>query len=227
MPRGRGFIGWVKRSRAPPTCAILPSAKTATVSPIVSASVSDPVTCRKLTFSRSRIALSLVAHPGAQMGVERTQRLVEEHDPGFGHQRPREGYPLSLSTRDFSDAAMTEIGQAHELERVLRAVADLGLILDPPIFAVAQAEGHVVGNREMRKEREVLEHETDVTAMRRHAVETLAVQQHLPHIWLLITRDQPQERGLAGPGGAKERKVGVIRHGQVQPVESLRHCHTA
>ncbi|MCY1496476.1 hypothetical protein D9M68_304110 [compost metagenome] len=45
------------------------------------------------------------AHPGAQIGVERAERLVEQYHARFGDQRPRQRDALPLATGDLCDGA--------------------------------------------------------------------------------------------------------------------------
>lgn len=68
--------------------------------------------------------------------------------------------------------------------------------------AVAQTEGDILEDAQMRKEGEVLEDEADVAQMRGLAVDPLPVDRDDPLIGLLEARDQAQKRSLARPRSA-------------------------
>ena len=66
---------------------------------------------------------------------------------------------------------------------------------------VAQAEGHVVEDRQVREQREILEHQSDIALLRRHEARwsrhLLPVEQQASPVGLLDPRGDPQQRGLA------------------------------
>ncbi|MCY1559297.1 hypothetical protein D9M68_963190 [compost metagenome] len=65
----------------------------------------------------------------------------------------------------------------------------------------------------MRKEREVLEDETDAALVRRHGVDALAIKQDRAAIRMLKTGNDPQERRLAGSARPEKRNVGIAGQG--------------
>lgn len=76
----------------------------------------------------------LGAHAGAQAGVERRERLVEQHDAWFGGERPGEGDALLLAAGELMGIAVGEVLDADDGEQRRRVgVARLA----DPLSAVA------------------------------------------------------------------------------------------
>jgi hypothetical protein len=62
---------------------------------------------------------------------------------------------------------------------------------------VERPEGDVLSNRQMRKQREILEDEADAAAMGGYVVNPLAAKQDVAAVGFLKAGDEPQKRRLA------------------------------
>ena len=80
------------------------------------------------------------AQAGPQVGVEAGERLVEQHEPRLGRQRPGEGDALALAAGQLVRVAVAVAGEPDHAEPV---VARAPLV---PTRHAAQAERDVVGD---------------------------------------------------------------------------------
>ena len=103
-------------------------------------------------------AAQLDLHGLAQLAVERGEGLVEQQQLGPHRERARHRDPLLLAAGKRAHRAVGEVGEMDELEEALHRRRDLVA----PAPARLQAEGDVLGDGEMRKQRVVLEHHADV-----------------------------------------------------------------
>ena len=140
----------------------------------------------------------LETHPG----VERAEGLVEKQDARLDGERARERHALPLAARELRRAAAGETIQLDAVEELVRA-RDGFLSRNT---ADTQAEDDVFAYREMPEERITLENETDAPLLHRRLRHVLAVQDHAARVRLLEPRDEPQDRRLAGAGGAQDRR---------------------
>src|SRR6266446_6257831 len=118
----------------------------------------------------------LVAHVGAQMGVEIGERLVEQKYRRLDHERAGERHALLLASRKLRRIALTEAAELDQLERRHGSHPPFR----PGHVAHSQAEGHVLDYREMGKERVGLKHHADIAPMGGQAGHVLAVQENAP-----------------------------------------------
>ncbi len=137
---------------------------TATRSPSVSASTWSCVTYTIVEPSRWWSCFELGPHADAQLGVEVGERLVEEIDVGPAHERPGEGDALPLAAGELVRVPLEEMRAADELGCPLHSPR-LRLLRHP---AGGQAEGDVLLDREVGKERVALEDHRDVALAGRH-----------------------------------------------------------
>ena len=96
-----------------------------------------------------------------QVLVEGGERLVEEHHPGPGGERPQEGHPLLLAAGQGVGITAGEVRHAEVGEEAARP----RLSLSPPP-AAGEAVADVLHHREVGKEGVVLEHEPDAARLR-------------------------------------------------------------
>ena len=94
--------------------------------------------------------------------------------------------PSSFTSASISATRVIDLGARHAV---------------PP-----QAEGDVVRDGEMRKQRVALEHHVDRPLVRRHRRDVLAVEQDAALVRRLEAGEHAQQRGLAAAGGAEQRK---------------------
>ena len=138
---------------------------------------------------RAQDAGDLLAQRLAQPGVERRERLVEQHDLGIGGEGARERDALALAAGQLVRVVAGAVGEADELEALGHALAPLG------------AEADVAGHRQVREQRAVLEDHADppVLGLDPHAVagHGAARDRHAARVGLLEAGDHAQQRGLA------------------------------
>ncbi len=115
-------------------------------------------------------AAELAAHAGAQIGVECAERLVEQHELRLGDQRAGQGHALTLAPGDLAVTARFSSPPRPTSAIMARTLASRAFGLALLAAAVAQPEGDVLENVQVREQREILEHEADAAAMRRHAL---------------------------------------------------------
>ena len=119
-------------------------------------------------------AAQFIAHAAAQIGVERAQRFVEQHEARRHHQRAGERHALLLATGNLMHTAAFHAGEADEIDDLPYAPVDVAA--RHRCFAIDQAEGDIVEDREMRKQREILEDEADAALMGRHIGDVAAIE---------------------------------------------------
>ncbi len=64
-------------------------------------------------------ARDLLAHAGAQVGVQGRERLVQEHDLGFDRERSSQGDALLLAAGELVGVAALQAGEPDHLEQVV------------------------------------------------------------------------------------------------------------
>ena len=102
-------------------------------------------------------ALQLEAQIGAQLGVERRERLVHQVDRGPAHKRAADGDALHLAAGQLRGAVLELAGDAQHGRDLVDAPLDL--VLRHAARRRAQREGEVVVGGEVRVERILLEDE--------------------------------------------------------------------
>ena len=139
-------------------------------------------------------------HRGAQVAVQRRERLVQQQYARTDHERAGQGHALLLATGQLFGAAVCEILQLDQRQRIAHAGLDLGL----GNAAGAHAVSHVLRHRHMREQGIVLKHDADLSTVRRHLGDQIAVDEKLSLIGLQKARNQVQKRGLAAAGRAQQ-----------------------
>ena len=157
-------------------------------------------------------AAYLVLHLLAQVAVERAERLVHQHQARLEHQRAGNGHALLLAARQLRGAALLEPLQPHQLQRPAHALAALRG-RDPAHF---QRKGQVPFHRQMREQRVVLEHHTDVALPRRQIVHRAPGDADAAGGRHLEPRQHHQAGGLAGAGRPQQGQELPFAHAQVQ-----------
>ena len=105
----------------------------------------------------------LVAHLLAELLVERGERLVEQQHARPVHERAGQGHALLHASRQLGRPLAARAVQPHEIERL----ADPALDLRRGDAPLAQAEGHVLPDREVREEGVGLEDHAEAAQVRR------------------------------------------------------------
>ena len=158
--------------------------------------------------------LQLDLHRFAQLAVQRGKRLVQQQKVGAHHKRARHRDALLLATRQPRDRPVGKVLHPHQRQRLGHGRGRVTLAHP----ACAQAEGHVLRDRQMREQRIVLEHDRDVALVRRQRGYIAPRKDHRPVVRRHQPRDDAQKRGLATPGRAQERDKLAPGHAKVHPV---------
>ncbi len=134
------------------------------------------------------------------------ERLVQQQDRRLQHERASEGHPLPLAAGELAGHPVGEdIGlEPDHLQRPPDPVGDLGF----GGFPLLQPEGDVPRDREVGKERVVLEDHRHLALVGPLLVHRLAQQPNLTAVVvrLLEAGQQPEGGGLAAAGGAQQGK---------------------
>jgi hypothetical protein len=144
--------------------------------------------------------LELDLHLLAQLLVEGPERFVEEEDAGFEDQGAGEGNALALSAGEFVGIAVLEAGEAHEVEGGGDEVA----VFTAGELRVAEAEGDVALDGQVRDEGVVLEDEVDGATVGGEGGDVLVFDDDVAGVAVLEAGDHAEEGGLAAAAGAQE-----------------------
>ncbi len=98
----------------------------------------------------------------AQLHIEAGKRLVHEHDGRARNDGAGERHALLLTARKNVRILVGEVGEPNALQGGKRLPSRLRL------GQRLEAEGDVAEDREMREQREVLEHQADAAILRRN-----------------------------------------------------------
>ena len=145
----------------------------------------------------------LRAHGLAERAVERPERLVHQEDAGAEDERPGQRHPLLLAARQLAREPVAVPRQAHQ-RRASPPRARPPRRAETP--RTRSGKGHVLADRQVRKERVVLEHHADLAAMGRQPGHVHAVDPDRAGVGRLEPGDQVQGGRLAAARGAEERQ---------------------
>ena len=157
----------------------------------------------------------------ARCRVKVSRRLIGEQHRRFVDDRPGNSHALLLATRELMRETARLAAEPHHLEHVRNCFLN-------ETFALAdhlQSESHVVENRFLRQEPEVLKHHAQVAAKVRHLAVRQSVQVLTEHVnvagrGLLLPKHQPQKARLAGARGANEEHELALQNLHADRIES-------
>ena len=155
-----------------------------------------------------------------ELRVEGGGGLIEEHHLRLHGQGAGNGDALLLAA---GEVGRTRIGLVLEPHQV-QLLQGLGPGLVRREFAeLAQREGDVLHHGLVREQVELLEHHADPLAQLVRVVlqDRAAVQQDVALIRFDQAVHDPQQRGLAGAGGADDRGRGALLHVEVDAAEDM------
>jgi hypothetical protein len=141
----------------------------------------------------------------ANLGVERTERLIEQQDFRIACQRPGERDPLALAARQLRRIAITKPRQLYEFEQFGDARGDLGLFRALLRRQHVEPEGDILGHRHVAEQGILLEHEADAAPLHRQVGNIFSAEADMPPIGMFEPRDDPQQGGLARTRWAQQR----------------------
>ncbi|MNV33623.1 hypothetical protein D3C71_1249970 [compost metagenome] len=151
-------------------------------------------------------------HLFAQLGVQVGQRFVQQQHGRPDDQRARQRHALALAARELAREAVGMLVQLHQRQRLAHARLALGA------FDVAhlQAEGHVVGNGQVRKQRVALEHDPQAARVRLGVGNVAPVQRDGAPGHVGKAGDHLQGRRLAATGRPQQRDEFALFDRQAQ-----------
>jgi hypothetical protein len=165
--------------------------------------------------------------------VERRQRLVEQQNLWRHGERPGHRHTLPHPARKFCRLAVDGMAQADQINFFAdqRSAFGLGLSLVHGI----DGKRDIAFDRQPREKRIGLEHETGLAARPRN---WLALNQYFACIGFDQTRNERNQRGLAGARKPKDRQKLALCHRQIdivqhrgpriafaQAIDLQRRCH--
>jgi hypothetical protein len=154
----------------------------------------------------------------AQFFVQRAQGFVEQQQLGPLGQASRQRHALLLAARELVRLAFGKSLELDQLEHLLHAGRYLAL---GHTFAL-EAEGDVVPDRQVRKQRVRLEHHVDGPLVGRKGRDVHAVQDHRAGGRFLKTRQHAQQGRFAAAGAAQQCEDFAFVDGQGHVVH---RCH--
>ena len=148
----------------------------------------------------------------AQGGVDGAEGLVQQQQPGAGHQAAGQGDPLPLPTGEPGDPPLQEIADLQKLQQ-------FGEERFVTLSAEAVGEADVRLDVEMGEEGVILEDESDLSAMGREGMDRLLIQKDTPRFQGKQPRDRFEELALTSAGAAEDDAVLSRLHRQIQPLD--------
>ena len=146
--------------------------------------------------------LQLPAELGAELLVERRERLVEQEQVGLEDERAGQGDALLLTTGELPRRAVGEVGQVDEVERLAHPRRGLG----PGDAADLERKADVVRHGQMREQGVTLKDHAEVAALRRQMGDHALVDEDVAGRRLDEPGDRHEDRRLAGPRRAQQRE---------------------
>ena len=127
----------------------------------------------------------------AHLGVQRSERLVEQQDLGFARQRPGKRDSLALAARQLRGIALAEPRQVNQREQIVDALGDLGLGRTVAALHDLEAEGNILGHRHVPEQGIMLEHEADAALGSRDLAHVLVAEPDGAAIGIFKPGDDP------------------------------------
>ena len=156
-----------------------------------------------------------LAHLGPEQGVQGGKRLIQEQQAGAADEGPGQGHPLALTSGQVPGEGVLHGGQLKNLQHLIQAQPFL--MRQAPAPAFFQAEGDVLGHRQVGEKGVILENVTHVPAAGRHLDIGRGIEQDpvAHHDAAGIRSDQAgdglERHGLAGPRGTEKDHDVLIR----------------
>jgi hypothetical protein len=157
-------------------------------------------------------AAQLGAHLDAQEGVERRQRLVEQQHARLGDERARQRHALLLAAGQLARLAFAPGGPWPRVPAGRRARFWRSALPMPFIFRL---KATLSSGREVREQREALEHHGRAARGGGQVGDVAVVQQDVAAGDRLVARDHAQRGALAAARGAQQAAVAAAGDAQV------------
>jgi len=143
----------------------------------------------------------------ADFGVERAEGFVEQEDFGLGGEGAGEGDALALAAGELVGPTVGDAGELDKVEQPVDALVNFLVAGAIRATANAEAEGNVLENGQMAKERVVLKDEADAAVTGRGVGDVLAMKEDAAiaaGVGVFQAGENAQEGGLTAAGGAEE-----------------------
>ena len=161
------------------------------------------MTSSALAPASRRIAATSSRSDCAEAGVERGERLVEQHDLRLRRERPGQRDALALAARQLVRVGRRPVGQADQLQA----------LLDPA--GAASPKPTLRADGEVREQRAVLEDHADAPALGLYpdavARDGAAADGDRAGVGDLEAGDDAQQRGLARSARSEQRDQLTVR----------------
>ena len=138
------------------------------------------------------------------LGVERAEGFVEQEHFGLHGQGARQSHALPLSSGKLRREAVGERLQLDKLQKLVHLGADHFAGGPLALGFHGEAEGHVIENGHVAKQRVMLKHKTHAALPRVAFRAFLFIENHRAAVRVLKAGDDPQQRRLAGTGRAQK-----------------------
>src|SRR5580693_7563692 len=159
------------------------------------------------------------AEPGSQiladLGVQRTERFVEQQHLRVDRQRACQRHALALAAGELAGVPAVKTAEPHHLKQVVDLLGDLGL--GSP--ADLQTEGDVVTDGQVLEGRVMLEHEADIAPLWRQPGDVTSVYRDGSRVRLIESGDGAQQSRLARTAGSQQRRQRAGGHVEVDIVQ--------
>ena len=156
--------------------------------------------------------------------IERAKRLVEQQDARLDRERAGERDALPLAAGQLAGIAVGQPVELHQIQQLLDARTNRGLVLADGARLHAQAKGNVFEHRHVAEQRVVLEHESDMTLAGAMSQRILTVDPHFPGVGPVEACNDPQQRRLARTGWTKQRQQFALADLQIDIVERCKRA---
>ena len=156
--------------------------------------------------------LELEAHLGAELGVERGERLVHQVDLRLADQGAADGDALHLAAGEAGGAVVELVVDAHEPGDLGDAGVD-GRLAEAAAGGL-EREGEVLADGEVGVEGILLEDEGDVALGGGELFDAGAGEGDAAGVGALDAGDEAQRGGLAGAGGAEQDDEFAVGDGE-------------
>ncbi|MNY07837.1 hypothetical protein D3C86_1406590 [compost metagenome] len=136
------------------------------------------------------------AKVAAHIGVQRSERLIQQQHLGIDRKRTRQRHALPLPAGNLRRETVAQTIKLHQPQKLPNAGVDRRLV--PLHLRDLHAESDVLMQSHMREKRIMLEHKTDAAVTHRNIGGVLVAEKDTAAIAIFETGDHAQNRRLAG-----------------------------
>src|SRR5690606_7405124 len=154
----------------------------------------------------------------ANLGVQRTERLVQQQHPGLNRQRPRQCDTLTLAPRQLRGQSVGGPVQLHHFQQMHDLAANLRLARTLAARAHSQPVGDVLIHSHVPEQRVMLEHKSHAPVADVQVGSVLTMEANTAAVWLFQPGDDAQQSRLARAGRAQQRCQLAIIEGETDVI---------